>query len=260
MADRNAQLRAALTNARYPRSSTYDPRWLIDNLMGPHPLWLAESLTQAMPIEADMRVLDLGCGSALTSIFLAREFGAHVWAVDLWTPPTENWKRIRAAGLAGQVHPIYADARDLPFADEFFDAIVSFDAYHYFGTDVRYLPYCLKFLEPDGAIGAVSPGLRLEPGDPMPTYLSDRWNPDMCTYLSPHWWRTQWARTGLVDVELADMIPGGWEDWLGWLDACALVGRGFAPDARMLRADQGDLLGFTRIVAHRNRTQASVTV
>jgi len=76
--DVDEQLRAALTNARYPRSSTYSPRWLIDNLMGPHPLWLAESLTQVMPIHADMRVLDLGCGTALTSIFLAREFGAQV--------------------------------------------------------------------------------------------------------------------------------------------------------------------------------------
>jgi len=45
------------------------------------------------------------------------------------------------------------------------------------------------------------------------------------------------------------MIPGGWEDWLDWLDACDLVGRGFEPDAQMLRADQGDLLGFTRILA-----------
>jgi len=66
VADVDEQVRAALTNARYPRSSTYEPRWLIDNLMGPHPLWLAESLTQVMPIHADMRVLDLGCGSALS--------------------------------------------------------------------------------------------------------------------------------------------------------------------------------------------------
>jgi hypothetical protein len=47
---------------------------------------------------------------------------------------------------------------------------------------------------------------------------------------------------------------------LGWLDACDLVGRGYEPDAEMLRADHGDLLGFTRIVAHHNRTQASETM
>lgn len=67
----------------------------------------------------------------------------------------------------------------------------------------------------------------------------------------PTWWRTHWERTGLVTVERADMVPHGWEDWLRWLDACALVGRRFTPDADMLRADQGRLLGFTRVLAQR---------
>jgi cyclopropane fatty-acyl-phospholipid synthase-like methyltransferase len=198
-----------------------------------------------------MQVLDLGCGTALTSIFLAREFGVQVWAADLWTKPTENWERIQEAGLADRVHPIYTDARALPFAEGFFDAIVSFDAYQYFGTDALYLPYCLKSLKPAESIGIVVPGLRLESGSDLTDYLATRWVPDMCSYLSPNWWRRHWARTGLVTVELADMIPDGAEDWLRWLEACDLVGRGFEPDAEMLRADRGELLGFSRVVAHR---------
>lgn len=245
------QLAERLSLDRYPRSATYDPRWIIDNLMGPHPLWLAESLTKVMPLRPGMRVLDLGCGSALTSIFLAREFDLEVWAVDLWTEATTNWERIQAAGLAGQVHPLHADARALPFADGFFDAVVSFDAYQYFGTDVLYLPHCLKLLRATGSIGIVGPGLRLEPGEDLPDYLDTRWVPDMCSYLSPEWWRTHWTRTGLVDVDVADMVPYGAEDWLRWLEACDLVGRGFEPDAEMLRADRGRLLGFTRVLAHR---------
>src|SRR5205085_559968 len=55
--------------------SAYDPRWIIDNQMGPHPLWLMEWLCEAFDLPARARVLDLGCGKALTSIFLAREFG-----------------------------------------------------------------------------------------------------------------------------------------------------------------------------------------
>jgi SAM-dependent methyltransferase len=249
------ELRRALTVERYPRSAAYDPQWLIDNLMGPHPLWLAESLTHVMPLHPGMRVLDLGCGTALTSIFLAREFGIQVWAADLWTKPTDNWKRIQEADLADRVHPIHTDARALPFAEGFFDAIVSFDAYQYFGTDVLYLPYCLKFLKPGGSIGIVVPGLRLEPGSDLPPYLATRWVPDMCSYLSPSWWRRHWERTGLVTVEVADMIPDGAEDWLRWLDACDLVGRGFEPDAEMLRADRGELLGFSRVLAHTTTRQ-----
>ena len=43
-----------------------------------------------LPIEPGTRVLDLGCGRAMTSIFLAREFGAEVWATDLWIAAEDN--------------------------------------------------------------------------------------------------------------------------------------------------------------------------
>jgi cyclopropane fatty-acyl-phospholipid synthase-like methyltransferase len=36
-----------------------------------------------MNLQPGMRVLDLGCGRALSSIFLHREFGLQVWAADL---------------------------------------------------------------------------------------------------------------------------------------------------------------------------------
>jgi cyclopropane fatty-acyl-phospholipid synthase-like methyltransferase len=47
-----------------------------------------------MAVEPGMRVLDLGCGRAITSVFLAREFGARVWAADMWIDPTPNWKPV----------------------------------------------------------------------------------------------------------------------------------------------------------------------
>src|SRR5581483_7629909 len=59
-------LRRMLTLERYPRSAGYDPRWVIDNLMGPNVLWLTEALTDAMRLTPGMRVLDLGCGKALS--------------------------------------------------------------------------------------------------------------------------------------------------------------------------------------------------
>ena len=82
-----------LFHPRYTRSNGYDPEWVFENQMGPHALWLLESLTEVLPIAPGTRVLDLGCGRAMTSIFLAREFGAEVWAADLWIA------RIRSAGV-----------------------------------------------------------------------------------------------------------------------------------------------------------------
>src|ERR1044071_1517977 len=100
------QLPNLLSIERFPRSSTYDPIWVIENEMGPNVLWLTEFLCEAMALRSGMRVLDLGCGKALSSIFLAREFGMQVWATDLWIPATENAKRIREAGLEDRIFPL----------------------------------------------------------------------------------------------------------------------------------------------------------
>ena len=62
-----------LRNERFPRSNRYDPKSIIDNQMGLNPLWLTEWVCEELALQPDMRVLDLGCGKGLSSIFLARE-------------------------------------------------------------------------------------------------------------------------------------------------------------------------------------------
>ena len=86
----NEELTARLNKPRFPRSSNYDGRWVLDNMMGPHVLWLAEHLSEVLGFTPGMRVLDLGCGKAISSIFLAREFGVQVVAADLWIEPTRE--------------------------------------------------------------------------------------------------------------------------------------------------------------------------
>ena len=73
-----------LTIRDFPRSASYDPEWMLENSMGPNAVWLTEALTQVMSLKSGMRVLDMGCGRAVSSIFLAKEFDLQVWATDLW--------------------------------------------------------------------------------------------------------------------------------------------------------------------------------
>lgn len=235
------ELQLKLSLPHYPRSSKYSARWLIDNLMGPNPIWLAEALAEVMPLCPGMRVLDMGCGTALTSIFLAREFGAQVWAVDLWVKPSENLPRIEEQGVSDRVFPIYAEAHALPFAEGFFDAAVSYDAYHYFGTDECYLPYYASFVKPGAPIGIVVPGHRDEPES------------DPAGFHSPEWWRRHWTTSGAVAVDHADMLPTGHDDWLLWNTVCnsATDKPDDFGDIPMLRADSTHSLGFTRIAARR---------
>jgi len=243
----------------YPRASAYDQQWVLVNSMGPHPLWLLEALTQVLPLRHGMRVLDLGCGRALTSIFLAREFGVRVTAADLWIKPTDNWARIREAGCEDLVTPLHAEAHDLPFADGYFDAIVSVDAYHYFGTDDLYLAYLARFLAPGGRLGIVVPGLVQELDDSAPPpHLAAHWQSEFFTFHSPAWWRRHWERGGCVEVEVADTVPDGWQDWLGWSEACVAAGvERCRVDVALTQADQGRSLCMARAVARVNGCMGS---
>src|SRR6201988_3787896 len=126
--------------SEFPLSSNYNPEWIISGVSGgANPLWLTEWLCEALDLRPGMRVLDLGCGRAMSSIFLRREFGVQVWATDLWFSASENLPRIRDAGVEDGFFPIHADARSLPFAAGFFDAVVSVDSFPYYGTDDLYL-------------------------------------------------------------------------------------------------------------------------
>jgi len=244
------ELRARLRVEAFPRSNRYDPRWVMENLMGPNVLWLTEAVTQAIELRPGMKVLDLGCGRAVSSIFLAQEFEVEVWAADLWIPAEDNRERIAAAGLSGRVTAVHVEAHDLPFAAGFFDAIVSLDAYHYFGTDDLYIGYLARFLRPAGSIGIAVPGVTFElPDGPTPD-LAEGWEWDFCSFHSPEWWRRHWAKTGRVTVERADMIADGHGLWLRWLETCRDAGYR-APEAEieLLRRDAGKTLGFTRVIA-----------
>lgn len=246
-----AELISALTREHYPRSAKYDPAWVLENLMGPNVLWLTEALTQSMQLQPGMRVLDLGCGRAVSSVFLAKEFGIEVWAADLWIEPTDNCRRIREAGTGERVFPIHVEAHDLPFAHEFFDAIVSMDAYHYFGTDNLYLGYILKFLKPGGQLGIAVPGLIAE-FDSVPDHFAPYWQGDFWSFHSPAWWRRHWQRSGLVEVTGASMVPDGWKLWLDWLDIAAEEGyRSDPSEAGMVRIDAGRNLGFASVAARK---------
>ena len=234
---------------RFPRSSKYHPEWIIAGVSGgANPLWLTEWLASALDLRPGMRVLDLSCGRAMSSIFLHREFGVQVWATDLWFSATENLQRIRDAGVVDSVFPLHADARSLPFAEEFFDAIVCIDAYFYYGTDDLYLNYLARFVKPGGQIGIAGAGLVQEIEGSLPSHLQDWWMPDMWCLHSAAWWRRHWEQPGILDIELADSLPDGWQRWLDWL-------RAIAPDNAVelaaLEADRGNYFGYVRVVGRR---------
>ena len=216
---------------------------------GANSLWLTEWLTSTIDLRAGMRILDLGCGRGASSVFLRNEFGVQVWATDLWFPVDERLQRMRDAGVEHAVVPIHADARSLPFAPGFFDAIVSIDSFPYYGTDDLYLNYLARFVQPGGQIAIAGAGLVAEVERPVPAHLAGWWEPSMACLHTAEWWRRHWERSGVVDVVRADTMVDGWELWREWQ-------RIVAPDNSVeidtLTADAGRHLGYVRAVARRS--------
>jgi SAM-dependent methyltransferase len=238
-----------LVSERFPRSSQYNPEWVLANASGgANALWLIEWLTTALDLRPGMRVLDVGCGRASSSIFLRREFGVQVWATDLWFSASENIQRIRDAGVEDGVFPIHADARSLPFAAEFFDAIVCIDSFVYYGTDDLYLNYLARFVKPAGPVGIAGAGLVREIEGSVPEHLHEWWTQDLWCLHSAAWWRRHWERTGIMDIELADTMPDGWQLWLDWHKAVAPDNEA---EIKALEADRGSYLGYVRLVGRR---------
>jgi len=248
-------VRTSLEHDSFPRSSQYDADWQLKGGFGANPLWLAEWLCQSIDLVPGMRVLDLGCGRANSSVFLAREFDVEVWATDLWIGEEENRECIAKAGVANQVTAVSADARDLPFEHEFFDAVLGFDSFQYFATDQLFLPYILQFIKPGGRLGFASAGMVQQFENGIPAHLQRFWGPDAWCLQTACWWRNHWERTGLVNVTLAETMEFGCNLWLQWARATDCSDWYL----ETLERDADQYLGYIRLLATKREDAPSLT-
>jgi cyclopropane fatty-acyl-phospholipid synthase-like methyltransferase len=198
-----------LNKSFFPLSSAYDKGWVLKNSLGENVLYNLESLCEVMEFKEGMRVLDLGCGNAVSAIFLAKEFGVHVWAVDEFISPTENNERIKDMNCESSVFPLRINAKEMPFAHNFFDAIIAVDSYMYFGTDERFTPYISQFLKPGGEIGIVDICFKKEINylAELPEFMRNHYQ-DKWYYLhSLEWWVRLWEKTGHLKIKTSEIVP-----------------------------------------------------
>ena len=96
------------------------------------------------------RILDIGCGSGIPTLELARLSQGEIKGIDIDQPALDEFTRkIQAAGLADRVQALYCSMFNMDFADESFNIIWSEGSIYTVGFE-RGLREWKRFLKTDG--------------------------------------------------------------------------------------------------------------
>ena len=146
-----------------------------------------------------------------------------------------------------KIFPIKADASDLPFEKEFFDAVISTDSYNYFGRDKKYLDNkLLPYIKKGGYVYIAVPGMKKDCHNNLPAELLLSWTPEQLEYMHDvdYWLQTVNASkyAEVISVEEMKSNDEVWADWLKQDNEYA-VG-----DRKSMEAGGGKYLNFIKIV------------
>jgi SAM-dependent methyltransferase len=186
---------------QFPISAGYDLNWARKFSIGSNTLYSTEFLLEQLPEKKFRRILDLGSGYALSSIMLSKVLDADVWAIDKYISDIKVQALLNKAN-ATRVFPLKLSATSLSFPLKYFDAIVCINAYSYFGTDDKFLPYITAFLKPGGilAITDISVTKEVASVKGIPALLKKDFFYYWQHVHSSKWWKNKFEKSGLVDI------------------------------------------------------------
>jgi len=127
---------------------------------------------QMLPKLDKPRILDIGCGSGITTIELARLSKGEIIGIDIYQPSLDKFTRkIEETGLSDRVRAMNCSMFNMDFTDESFDIIWSEGSIFIIGFE-RGLRDWRRFLKPNGFM-IIHEMIWVQPNPPQEIY--DYW-------------------------------------------------------------------------------------
>ena len=154
-----------------------------------------EELAGLCHIGADKYVLDVGCGAGVTPCFMVKNYGCRVVGVDIVKGMIERCEeRARREGLAhaDNEHPRVefrvADAQDLPFEDDLFDAVITESVTAFPEDKQRAVNEYARVTKPGGYVGLnESTWLKVPPPPEMVAWASQELGASVKPLTADEW-------------------------------------------------------------------------
>jgi ubiquinone/menaquinone biosynthesis C-methylase UbiE len=158
-----------------------------------------EEIIELCQIGEGSYVLDVGCGAGQTPCYIAKIYGCRVMGVDISERMIERSnERAESEGVADRVEFRVADAQDLPFEDDLFDAIITESVTAFPEDKQKAVKEYARVTKPGGYVGLnESTWLKVPPPPEMVAWVSQ----DLGAHVKP-------------------LTP---EDWAGLLDGAGLT-------------------------------------
>jgi arsenite methyltransferase len=113
-----------------------------------------DKLVRLCEIDQNKYILDVGCGSGATAVYLARSWGCRVMGVDILPRMVERARELsKRQGTGGLTEFRVADAQDLPFPDGIFDAVITESVTAFPEDKQKAVEEYARVLKPGGYVG-----------------------------------------------------------------------------------------------------------
>jgi ubiquinone/menaquinone biosynthesis C-methylase UbiE len=130
-------------------------RWSYSYDLGPLQLFFfrpAHRMLLSALGPADMRILDVGCGTGVFAARVQQRFPrSRVWGLDLSEGMLRR-SQARRDAAEGRFQVVQADSQRLPFSDDTFDAVTCSHSFHHYPAQARVLSEMHRVLRPGGRL------------------------------------------------------------------------------------------------------------